>query len=192
VGPGTHATVNGQTYAYDAVAERIFLSCDHGSWDRSDLSFTTSWYIDGDGANDTPGNGSQFAGISPDEGPVYDVVSNSDTLRLNFQPGTQQQPSVFYGTVTCVVTATTSKGGSADASSVGATVWNGCDIGIEQWDQKVTLTGPLCGDYESGYAPPGCSLSDVSACFSFLWRESEFDAASAPGSSSRDAISSLR
>ena len=53
--------------------------------------------------------------------------------------------------MTCIVTATTPQGLHSDSSSLTLTIWNGCEVGIEPWDQKVLFDGPMYGDYEPYY-----------------------------------------
>jgi hypothetical protein len=72
-------------------------------------------------------------------------------LRFNFTPDNTQEPTLFNGLVTCTVTATTSRGVKSDSSSLPLRIWNGCDVGIEPWDQKVLFSGPLCADYTPFY-----------------------------------------
>jgi hypothetical protein len=59
----------------------------------------------------------------------------------NFTPDNTQEPTLFNGTVTCTVTATTPQGRQSDSSSLPMTIWNGCDVGVEPWDHKILRDG---------------------------------------------------
>ena len=151
----THAILPGYTSNewayYTTIAEKIYLSCSTGTWNRSDLSFTTRWFINGqaiDIVGDTIGN--DFVSIS--DPLAFTKTIDGSNLRFNFTPDNSQEPTLFNGTVTCTVTATTHEGRQSDSSSLPLRIWNGCDVGIEPWDQKILREGPLCADYAPYYS----------------------------------------
>lgn len=150
----THATLPGansyEWASYTTIAEKIHLGCDTGTWNRNDLRFTTRWFVNGQ-AIDITGDtiGTDFVSIS-DPYSFTETVVNPD-LRFNFTPDNTQEPTLFNGTVTCIVTATTPQGLKSDSSSLPITIWNGCNVGIEPWDQKILRYGPLCDDYAPYY-----------------------------------------
>lgn len=155
VTPSTHALLPGYTSNewayYTAIAEKLYLGCDTGTWNRGDLSYTTRWFVDGqaiDITGDTVGN--DYVSITDPEA-LSETVPGRE-LRLNFSPENTQQPTLFKGTVACIVTATTPQGLHSDASSLTLTIWNGCEVGIEPWDKKILFDGPLCSDYEPDYS----------------------------------------
>ena len=157
VTPATHATLAGygpnEWSYYTTIAEKVFLSCDPGLWNRSDLTFSTSWSVSGQ-ATDIEGDkrGNDYIAISD----PFDFSKTfaTDQLRFNFTPGNVQEPTVFNGTVTCTITATTPQGRQSTASSLALRIWNGCDVGLEPWDQKILYSGPLCEDYTNYYGGP--------------------------------------
>jgi hypothetical protein len=151
----THATLPGyganEWAYYTTIAEKVYLGCDTGDWNRNDLTFTTHWYVDGqaiDITGDTRGN--DFVSIG-DPYAFTETVAG-DSLRFNFTPDNTQTPTLFNGSVTCTVTATTPQGRSSVATSDTLRIWNGCDVGIETWDDKILRTGPLCADYAPYYS----------------------------------------
>ncbi len=155
VTPSTHATLPGYTSNewayYTTIAEKIYLSCNTGTWNRSDLSFTTRWFINGqatDIVGDTIGN--DYVEIS--DPLAFTKTIDGPNLRFNFTPDNSQEPTLFNGRVTCMVTATTHTGHHSDSSSLPLTIWNGCNVGIEPWDQKILREGPLCADYAPFYS----------------------------------------
>ncbi len=151
----THATLPGYTSNewayYTTIAEKIYLSCNTGTWNRPGLSFTTRWFSNGqatDIVGDTVGN--DFVSISDPY--TFTKTIDGPNLRFNFSPANSQEPTLFNGQVTCMVTATTPTGVQSDSSSLRLTIWNGCDVGIEPWDTKILREGPLCGDYAPYYS----------------------------------------
>ncbi len=85
------------------IAEQFHLACQPGTWNRSDLHFSTAWVLDPAGSTDThsePGT----------------------TLDFDMRPGHLQ----YHVTVRCEVTATTKHGVSSVAMSGPITVDNGC------------------------------------------------------------------
>ncbi len=154
VSGSTHARLPGATSNewayYTAIAEKVYLSCDTGTWNRGDLGFTTRWFVNGqaiDITGDTIGN--HYVSISEPYSLTETVPGAA--LRFNFTPDNTQEPTLFNGVVTCIVTATTPQGLHSDSSSLPLRIWNGCDVGIEPWDKKILLDGPLCSDYEPYY-----------------------------------------
>jgi hypothetical protein len=151
----THAVLPGygnSGWAYfTTIAEKVYLGCGPGQWNRGDLTFKTHWFVYGqaiDIVGDTIGN--DYVSIS-DPYQFSETVSG-DSLRFNFTPDNAQEPTLFNGKVTCVVTAVTPQGRTSDATSQTLNIWNGCDVGIEPWDDKILRTGPLCADYAPFYS----------------------------------------
>jgi hypothetical protein len=152
----THAVLpgygNSEWAYYTTIAEKVYLGCDPGGWNRNDLSFRTNWFVNGqatDITGDTVGN--DYVYIS-DPYDFTKTVLNTSTLRFNFTPDNTQEPTLFDGTVSCTVIATTPQGRSSASTSLTLRIWNGCDVGIEQWDDKILRTGPLCADYAPYYS----------------------------------------
>ena len=152
---GTHAVLPGYGNSdwayYTTIAEKIYLGCDPGGWNRNDLSFRTNWFVNGqaiDITGDTIGN--DYVSIS-DPYELTETVLNTSTLRFNFAPDNTQEPTLFNGTVSCTVIATTPQGRQSASTSLPLRIWNGCDVGIEPWDQKILRNGPLCDDYAPYY-----------------------------------------
>lgn len=154
VNAGTHAVLpdygNSDWAYFTTIAEKVYLSCDTGGWNRGDLTFTRRWFVNGR-AIDITGDtiGTDYVSISD----PYDLTETigGSSLRFNFTPDNTQEPTLFNGLVTCTVTATTSRGVKSDSSSLPLRIWNGCDVGIEPWDKKILFNGPLCGDYTPFY-----------------------------------------
>ena len=149
VGPNTHlvppgANGNPGWRAHTAIAHKIYLTCDPGTWSR-DVDTTTSWIVDGYGSH-------------PGALPIVPVhyEFGGDSLRFNFEPTTTQDPYQFDGTVVCTVVAKTKpKHGNpveSTASSQVLTIWNGCDV-VQYGDSDGELhllpggVPQICQDY---------------------------------------------